>query len=180
MKTLETALKELGTYVIEIGVFSAKTGRKETEELGVTNAELMYIHENGSYANNIPKRPVLQMTIDYARNELLEDAVKEAFLAYFRSGYERKEFEKPLKIMAMKMQSYARDIIYSNDGRLEKNARSTAIKKGEKALKKREIKKRYDSLEANRKEDYLYNVGNHPLFDTGQLARSITCQLVRK
>lgn len=47
------------------------------------------------------------------------------------------------------MESYARHIIYDNDGRLEPN--SPVVVKAKK--------------------------GNHPLFVTGQLARSITCTL---
>ena len=51
------------------------------------------------------------------------------------------------------MENYARDIIYLNDGRLAPNTPKTI--KGKK------------------------EIGNHPLFRTGQLARSISCRLVK-
>lgn len=152
-KAFEKAMKDLGPYYVEIGVISGKSknSRKETAKMGVTNADLMFIHENGSHVNNIPKRPVLQMTIDYAKKELLPEYIYKACSNYISSGFKREAFEKPLKQMCIKMEGYARDIIYSNDGRLTPNAPSTIRKKGD----------------------------NHPLFDTGQLARSITCRLVQ-
>ena len=62
-------------YYIEIGVFVEDGKRKkdtgkskkpiDVVKLGINNAELMYIHENGSPINHVPSRPVLQMTIDY-------------------------------------------------------------------------------------------------------------------
>ena len=145
------AMEDLGPYYVEIGVISGKSKKRKDEfKLGITNADLLFIHENGSHVNNIPKRPVLQMTIDYAKKELLPKYIFEASVAYMKSGFKREAFERPLKQMCIKMEGYARDIIYKNDGRLTPNAPSTIRAKG----------------------------FNHPLFITGQLARSITCQLV--
>ena len=42
-------IESLSKYSIEIGVISEDTGRKETVSYGITNAELMQIHENGSH-----------------------------------------------------------------------------------------------------------------------------------
>ena len=170
IRDLQKLVDNLGEYYIEIGVLSGRNKvRKEkltitttnkkgetktstkTVESGVTNADILFIAEHGSIVNHIPKRPVLQMTIEYAKKELYNIYVKQAVKAYFATG-KREEFEKPLKIMAMKMESYARDIIYKNDGRLARNAPSTIRAKG----------------------------FNHPLFITGQLARSIHCRLVKK
>ena len=66
-------LNSLPSYEIEIGVISADTNRKEKVRVGVTNAELMFIHENGSPLQHIPARPVLQMTIDYTNKNLLDN-----------------------------------------------------------------------------------------------------------
>ena len=144
-------LNSLPSYEIEIGVISADTNRKEKVRVGVTNAELMFIHENGSPLQHIPARPVLQMTIDYANKNLLDKAINKSLAAYMESNFNIEAFELELKKLCMRMESYARKIIYSNDGRLAPNAPSTIAKKGD----------------------------NHPLFDTGQLARSITCRLVK-
>ena len=140
--------KFLTQYQIQVGVFSAKTKRKETYNIGLTNAELMFIHENGSPLHHLPERPVLDMTIKYGQS-LLPSTIRKAIDAYSVSGENgaKKEFDK----LCLRMENYARDIIYSNDGRLAPNAPSVAERKK----------------------------GNHPLFDTGQLARSITCRLIK-
>lgn len=135
-------------YVIQIGVFSTKTKRKTTYSVGITNAELMFIHENGSPLHHLPARPVLKMTIQYG-NTLIKSVMQKALKAYSEVG--EQGLEKELNKMCIRMENYAREIIYSNDGRLAPNAPSVAARKK----------------------------GNHPLFDTGQLARSITCKLVR-
>ena len=159
MDNIFEKFREIPTYYIEIGVFSEdgerqKDADKKTKDvirLGINNAELMYIHENGSPINRIPARPVLQMTINQAKKEWLENAIMRAINAYVRSGFNLKEYEKELERLCMKMEKYARDIIYLNDGRLAPNAPSVAKRKN----------------------------GNHPLFDTGQLARSISCRLIK-
>lgn len=135
-------------YVIQIGVFSTKTKRKTTYSVGITNAELMFIHENGSPLHHLPARPVLKMTIEYG-NTLIKSVMQKALKAYVEVG--EQGLEKELNKMCIRMENYAREIIYANDGRLAPNAPSVAARKK----------------------------GNHPLFDTGQLARSITCKLVR-
>lgn len=145
---LRKYLASIPQYVIEIGVFSEHTKRKEKVQVGLTNAELMFIHEYGSPLHNLPARPVLKMTIEWAKTQL-NKVMGEAISAFFKSGEDA--YKKVLDKFALKMEKYARQIIYSNDGRLAPNAPSTVKKKGD----------------------------NHPLFDTGQLARSITCQVVK-
>lgn len=141
-------INEIPEYQIQIGVFSINTKRKKTYNVGITNAEIMFIQENGSPLKHIPSRPVLKMTINYA-NTIIKDVIAKALNAYFKNGIEG--LEKELNKLCIKMENYAREIIYSNDGRLLPNSPRVAMAKG----------------------------GNHPLFDTGQLARSITCKLVK-
>lgn len=145
---LRKYLASIPEYQIQIGVFSTKTKRKTTYNVGITNAELMFIHENGSPLHHLPARPVLKMTIEYG-NTLIKSVMQKALKAYVEVG--EQGLEKELNKMCVRMENYAREIIYSNDGRLAPNAPSVAARKK----------------------------GNHPLFDTGQLARSITCKLVR-
>ena len=147
-ESLRKYLASIPQYQIQIGVFSTKTKRKTTYNVGITNAELMFIHENGSPLHHLPARPVLKMTIEYG-NTLIKTVMKKALKAYVETG--EQGLEKELNKMCVRMENYAREIIYSNDGRLAPNAPSVAARKK----------------------------GNHPLFDTGQLARSITCKLVR-
>lgn len=144
-------IANLPSYQIQIGVFSQNSKRKTKRHVvnvGLTNAELMFIHENGSPLHHLPARPVLKMTIDYG-NTLLDDVMQKALQAYFDDGEQAMETE--LKKFCLRLENYARDIIYLNDGRLAPNAPRTVARKGD----------------------------NHPLFDTGQLARSITCKLVK-
>lgn len=151
VELVEDKVDKLPTYVIEIGVFSTNTRRKETVKVGITNAELMFIHENGSPLRNIPARPVLQMTLDYANSFLLPKTVDKCMKLYLES-FDETLIEKELNKLCIRMETYARNIIYSNDGRLAPNSPRTIRQKGD----------------------------NHPLFDTGQLARSITCKLVKE
>lgn len=150
VKQFKEEFNKLPTYVLELGVIENKTNRDNNK--GVTNAELMFIHENGSPINHIPSRPVLEMTIEYAEKELMDKTIDKIIKKYAESGFDKNLVEQEISRLGMRMESYARKIIYSNDGRLAPNAPSTIKKKGD----------------------------NHPLLDTGQLARSITCQIVNE
>lgn len=145
---LRKYIESIPQYQIQIGVFSTKTKRTAKYNVGITNAEIMFINENGSPLRHIPARPVLKMTIRYG-NTLLAKTMTKALKAFTETGIEG--LERELNKLCIRMENYAREIIYSNDGRLEPNAPSVARRKK----------------------------GNHPLFDTGQLARSITCKLVQ-
>lgn len=157
---LAEELNKLPNYILEVGVFSDDDERDEKGNLkpsksylqiGVSNAELMFIHENGSPLQNIPSRPVLHMTVDYANENLLNRTIQKAIAAFIQSNFDKKAFEAELNKMATRVEKYARQLIYSNDGRLAPNSPSTIKRKGD----------------------------NHPLFDTGQLARSITCRVIK-
>ena len=106
-------------YYIEIGVFVEGGKRKkdtgkskkpiDVVKLGINNAELMYIHENGSPLNHIPKRPVLKMTIDYAKKYpqygfekhkgYVTKAHKEALSKYGPCPIHRKSFKPVQEVM---------------------------------------------------------------------------------
>lgn len=148
VNSLTKSLSVLSDYRFEIGIFTSKSKRKVL--VGVTNAELMFIHENGSPLRNIPSRPVLQMTLQYASANLLPKTVNKC-IDLVLAGYSEDDIKRELDKLAIQIENYARKIIYSNDGRLAPNAPSTIARKGD----------------------------NHPLFDTGQLARSITCRVIK-
>lgn len=160
----EDRIKDLPEYELEVGVIEETNNRKK-DKSGITNAELMFIHEYGSPIKNIPPRPVLQMTVDHVIGEWLDDITDDCVNAYFESNFDEKEVRKQLKKWAIRIEGYAREIIYSNDNKLAPNRLSTARNKWRK-----EKHKKGDKWE--------WPEGNHPLFDTGQLARSIVCRLV--
>lgn len=142
-------IESLSKYSIEIGVISEDTGRKETVSYGITNAELMQIHENGSPIKNIPARPVLDLTIMWTEQYLIKRVLDSIIEGVFEKDWGKVEIERELSRMCIRMENHAREIIYDNDGTLAPNSPRVAKRKK----------------------------GNHPLFDTGQLARSITCKL---
>lgn len=163
--TLEEMIKTLNklpTYYIELGIYSANTQRKQEKleqklkqqngvkaRFGLTNAEIMFINEYGSPVRHIPKRPVLHYTLEFAKTELALKWLPKAINAYIKSN-NIEDFERELKKFCLVVEKHARAIIIKKDPRLKPNAPSVAKAKG----------------------------GNYPLHDTGQLARSITCQLV--
>lgn len=142
-------IESLSKYSIEIGVISEDTWRKETVSYGITNAELMQIHENGSPIKNIPARPVLDLTIMWTEQHLIKRVLDSIIEGVFEKNWGKVEIERELSRMCIRMENHAREIIYDNDGTLAPNSPQVAKRKK----------------------------GNHPLFDTGQLARSITCKL---
>ena len=142
-------IESLSKYSIEIGVISEDTGREETVSYGITNAELMQIHENGSPIKNIPARPVLDLTIMWTEQHLIKRVLDSIIEGVFEKNWGKVEIERELSRMCIRMENHAREIIYDNDGTLAPNSPQVAKRKK----------------------------GNHPLFDTGQLARSITCKL---
>lgn len=142
-------IESLSKYSIEIGVISEDTGREETVSYGITNAELMQIHENGSPVKNIPARPVLDLTIMWIEQRLIKRVLNSIIEGVFEKGWSKVEIERELSRMCIRMENHAREIIYDNDGTLAPNSPQVAKRKK----------------------------GNHPLFDTGQLAKSITCKL---
>ena len=171
MKDIEAILKDafkeatevynsINNYAVEIGVLeniSRKEDKKTTKakakiipSTSITNAELMYIHENGSPKRGLPARPVLDYTIAYTSKKLLPETLKRIEDGCFNKNWSKEDVRLELDKMCKRMQNYARQLIYSNDGRLKRNATSTVLLKG----------------------------FNHPLFKTGQLARSITCRLI--
>lgn len=163
---LKDVLKKMPSYVIKLGVLSGDAKREGSVTVGVTNAELMYIHENGSPLRHLYGYKVLEKTIDYANKNLLKKALGDAVIAYLKSGKDE-DVELVLKKMCMRMENYARSLILDNDV-LQKEHPNSYYTARTKWLKEPGNKgKPYPGLPA----------GSHPLFDTGQLTRSITCVL---
>lgn len=166
--------KDIPKYIIEIGVFAdtkedirheyetitnkkgEKVKRKKTDKndagekvlihSDITNAEIMFIMEYGSPTNHIPARPVLEKTIKYAKENLLEKAVSEGLQDYLMT-HKIESFKKALDKMCLRMENYAKTGIRRKSLGLEPNALYTIEMKG----------------------------SDIPLLDTGQLANSIRC-----
>lgn len=150
-------IDSLSSYKIVVGVIQNDTEREgnlsnifEKVTIGVTNAELLFIHENGSPMRNLPSRPVLQYTLEWAR-EQIDEIVDELIDGIF-DGWTTSQVETHLKRFCVRIENYARRMIYDRDSRLAPNKPSTIRGKG----------------------------SDLPLFDTGQLARSITAELIKE
>lgn len=70
-RDVERALKTLLDYEIYVGIPEDRIAR-ETAELDrrVTNAQLLFIHTNGSPINKIPPRPVIEPAIEANRDKI--------------------------------------------------------------------------------------------------------------
>lgn len=74
LKEINAALRELKSYDVFVGIPEDTSPRKAGT---VSNAELLYIHTNGSAVNNIPPRPVLEKAIEHHKEEIA-DLLKKA------------------------------------------------------------------------------------------------------
>ena len=78
IQAVQKSIKELKKIDVLVGVPQEETDRREES---ITNAELLYIHTNGSPANNIPPRPIIEPAIQDAKEEigiLLKEAILKA------------------------------------------------------------------------------------------------------
>lgn len=142
------AYESVNDYVIEIGVVSGKSHRQITAD--ITNAELMFIHEHGSPLRGLPARPVLELSIREAVKTYVPQTMSKIEDGCFNKGWTKEQVRIELEKMCLRMQTYARQIIYKSN-LLAANKPSTIKAKG----------------------------SDRPLLNTGQLARSITCRLSR-
>lgn len=186
-KTLDSffaRLRSTPEYRIEVGIIGGYSEDRKTKEekkglspeekkskkrTGVTNAEILFINENGSPARHIPARPVLRMTIQDAKKTMILPAVKLGIKRYARSG-NIADMDKTMQALASEMQDHAREIIKNKDRRLRPNAKSTQRQK-------------FRKLPAAEQRKIIKSGGapliNYPLHDTGQLERSIVAREVR-
>lgn len=160
-------LDSLPIYNVELGVFTDTSARKGSAVSGVTNAELMFIHENGSPLHHIPARPVLRKTIIHVRRNWLDKELDKLLKAFVETDGDQKVIENELEKFCIRVQNYARNIIYDNNGELMENAPSV-------------MKAKWKKEKHTKGAVWTYPEGNHPLFDTGQLARSIVCRLTKE
>lgn len=90
-------LKKLSGKDVLVGVPQEKTGREVAKDLGtrksmVTNAELMFIHTNGSELLNIPKRPTIEPTIEQ-NQEAIARKIKKIVLDLLSSSNDNSDAE---------------------------------------------------------------------------------------
>lgn len=107
-KVLEQQINEVKVfdgYELQLGVFEGKTERKH--KVKVTNAGLLFIHENGSATRHIPPRPVLALSMQYLQSTLWPSTRDYILKHIFENGWTDSDVEKELKKMCIRLQSYA-------------------------------------------------------------------------
>lgn len=133
-----------------IGIPQKKTTR---EDEAITNAELLFIHTNGSPINNVPARPVIEPALEDDMERLtsmLKDFANEAIEGNFE------EAQKQLERTGMRAQNVCRNWFTNADNNWPENAPS---------VRERKIKK--GSTEPR------------PLIDTSELRKSIIYVVVK-
>lgn len=140
------AIKFMKETAVYVGIPQEESSREESGE--VTNAELLFIHTNGSPVNNIPPRPVIEPAIkDDA--ERLSSMMKKASKLVFEGN--KAEAIKQLKLTGMRGQNVSRAWFVNEKNGWPPNSPSVYRRKLEK-----------DSTDPK------------PLIDTGELRKSIT------
>ena len=147
-----------------VGIPSGTTERKEDEQTPVNNAQLGYIHEYGSPANNIPARPFLIPGVNKAKNKI-ESQLKTAAKAALNRDL--KTIEKSLDNAGLSAQNSVRTEI--NSGDFQELALSTLKARARKGRKGAQAE-----IDSRAEGNLPSNENARPLIDTGQLRNSIT------
>ena len=167
--TLKEKIK-IRNFDISIGIVKGKSKKRkkdksEKRKIGVTNADILYILENGSFLQNIPPRPILSIISQYASySGKISDIKKNLLRMIIDGNADYSQIKNYLSIEGSKLVSYGRDLIMSNEGWLAANAPSTAKRKWRKSRK-------------SKKEKWYWPEGNHPLVDTGQLVNALNYKI---
>ena len=144
-------LTEGWKYLRETDVVVGITENSDTaREGGVTNAQLLYLHENGVPSHNIPPRPVLIPAVR-------EAATRSAIKSMLRAGAAR----------AMIGDVAGADAYYNKAGMLGRSACQKYITEG-------------GNLAPNAPSTIARKGSSTPLIDTGSMLGSITYEVRKK
>lgn len=69
MEKLRKDIEQVLRLDVLVGIPEDRTGRKDNDP--INNAQLMYIHTNGSELRNIPRRPVIEPAIKAGRDKII-------------------------------------------------------------------------------------------------------------
>lgn len=152
-----------------VGIPENKTERKSGEP---TNAQLAYIHENGSPLKKIPARPFLRPSIEANKDEIAESYSRTIPAALDGN---KNEVEKILNQTGALASGMASDWFTDSRNNWSPLAPSTILARARKKYrisryKTKKTKDKYRSLLAA----YIANGEFRPLIDSSQLRRSIS------
>lgn len=185
-KIIEQALKELRETDVLVGIPEEEASR---EGEGIpNNAELMYIHSNGSPLQNIPARPVIEPALSDAKEELGKIM---AGAAQSAMDGDTNAMREQLNIAGLAGQRAAQAWFLNPKNGWPPNADSTIAYKRRKTERVARPKKKqpedsdneaFKEASKSKKESKYESVVSDPkpLIDTGELRRSITYIVRRK
>jgi hypothetical protein len=145
--SINAKVKDIPKLEVLVGIPQEKSSRPEENE-GITNAELLFIHTNGSPLNKVPARPVIEPAIE-ADKELIGTLMGEALKAFLDG--DEVVAQEYLEKSGLEGQGAAQDWFDNPNNGWAPNAPST---------KKAKIKKG--------------STDPKPLIDTGELRKAIT------
>lgn len=149
------------SYEIEIGIIDGVSEKRDEQKdiakyghpSPQTNAELLYLHCNGSRPNKIPKRDVLKYTKDDWQNKLSEPTLRELEEnLIYEEGRDEKDTDLYMDKVAEMLGGHCRDLISDRDKRIKPNSPKTIKLKG----------------------------SDTPLIDTGNMRRAIVGRVKKK
>lgn len=150
-KKLVEAMRFTKDNYILVGISQKETTRKKSDD--VTNAELLFIHTNGSPINHVPARPVIEPALEDDRIKLSNMLKKSAQLAM---DGDKEGAYKQLELAGMKAQNDARGWFVNPKNGWPPNSPSVEAEKRRKG-----------------------STDPKPLIDTGELRKSITYVMVK-
>lgn len=80
LQAIQKAVKEIGSQEALVGIPQEKNSKADGQK--ITQAELLYIHTNGSPANNIPARDVIDPALKHSKDQiklLMKNVLLKAF-----------------------------------------------------------------------------------------------------
>lgn len=149
---LAKALNFMSENEVYVGISDETSSREKGEP--VTNAELMFIHTNGSPINNIPARPVIEPAVEDDKDRLSR-MMESAFLQAEKGNIG--DATNKLKLAGMRAQNVCRAWFTNPKNGWPPNSPSVAARKMAKG-----------------------STNPVPLIDTGELRKSITYFIKRK
>ncbi len=166
-------LKDLSGCSVLVGIPEEKSSRKGSGE--ITNAELLFIHTNGSPLRRIPARPVIEPAIEADGNKgpIIEE-LEQAAISFLND--KREQGIAHMKRAGMIASNACRAWFTDPRNGWPPNAESTVLRKLEK-LKGGKLKAAMGAYEAGESsfafQGQLYGL-NTPLVDTGEMRAAIT------
>lgn len=176
MDKLRADMLDLMNLDVLVGIPEDKAPRKRASK--VNNAQLLYIHTNGSELQGIPRRPVIEPAIKAHRDEIQKEL---ALAAKFALEGNIKQAKAQLKIAGLAGANASRDWFTDPRNGWPPNSEETIVEK----LRKQASGSGEPAKIARAAVSYYENVGSlksitglegmtNPLIDTDQMRKSIT------